>query len=300
MPKKKPAPKVEMERVALFDGGWLLHRAAHAALRNRPNSWVEAAAGFVSSWVFSTAVHLRCSRLAFLSDSDTSFRRKLYPEYKSNRGGTAEESLDSSDVPEVGSVYEAKETILNALQALNVPCWEIPGYEADDLFAAYVKHMPETYHAFLITKDKDMVQLVNERVTCYVPALGKQGEVYTTPENVSAQRMGFTAAQFLDYQTLIGDKIDCVPAILTPAKAKKILQEHRTLRRYFQTKEGLAFWNEHQDRLVLNRKLVKLHDDAFENFPSTQIKQIASANVKQPPAYKEFASFAFSTARRLF
>lgn len=302
-PKKRNPmkDKTELGRVALFDGGWFMHRAAHAAHRNRPNSWLKVAPDFVVSWVFTTAVRLQCKQLAVLFDSDSSFRKKLYPEYKSNRGGSklSKGAGYDGDEPEMG-VYEVKVPLMLRLRELNVPCWEVPGYEADDLFASYAKNMPRTHHAFLVTKDKDMVQLVNSRVTCYIPPVSKQPEVFTTPENVQEQRLGFTATQFLDYQTLVGDSIDCVPSILKPSKAKALLQEHGSLQTFFKTKEGLQFFNQHQEQLLLNRKLVKLHSDAFDNFPSAEIKRVITANVKTSAAYDAFAKFAFSSSRRLF
>jgi 5'-3' exonuclease len=62
----------------------------------------------------------------------------------------------------------------------------------------------------------------------------------------------------VDYQTLIGDKVDSIPHILTDKKARELLTEHGSLKKYFGTKAGKKFWLANQAELVRNRTLVRL------------------------------------------
>ena len=289
--------RTQLPKLVLFDGGWLLHRAAHALAKYRPNSWVKEAPLLFSGWVFSTALRLKAKNVVVLFDSDTSFRKKIYADYKSNRGGGEGDSFIDGQSP-----YDAKLGILNMLQAHNVPCCEVPGYEADDLFATFTNLGRNEYFFYVVTKDKDMVQLVSDTVHCYLPPLPpKNVEVFTTPENVREQRLGFTAKQFLDYQTLIGDAIDTVPGVCKPGKARRILQEHGSLFTFFKTREGREFWNEHQESLVRNRSLVKLAKNALSKLPRTEVRPITSSllHMKSPRAYGDFARFAQSKTNRL-
>lgn len=287
-----------LPKLALFDGGWLMHRAAFAIAKHRPNSWVREAPGLFANWVFTSALRLKAKHVAVLFDSDTSFRKRIYANYKSNRGG------GEGDTEEVEhSPYEAKAGIIAMLDAHNVPYHEEPGYEADDLFAAFVSLAKGEYHCYLVTKDKDMVQLVSDTVHCYLPPLPpKNVEVFTTPDTVQELRLGLTASQFLDYQTLIGDAIDTVPGVIKPGAARKLLREHGSLKHYFRTKEGRAFWDEHQESLTRNRKLVKLASSAITTLPRLEVRPIARLprGIQSPKSYAEYARFAFSNTRSLF
>lgn len=283
-------------RVALFDGGWLLHRSAHALAKRRPNSWVNDCAGLFTGWVFETAVRLKCRNIAVLFDSDSSFRKSIYPDYKIDRGGG-----EGSAYADGHSPYDAKPGIMRMLRVHNVPFWEVDSFEADDLFSSYVNLMPDEYKAFLIAKDKDMLQLIRSNVSVYIPPFQHKDEVFITENTIGDQRYGLSPKQFLDYQTLIGDKIDSIPSIIKPAKALKLLQEHSSLRAYFQTDEGLDFWNNHQHALTRNRKLVRLSTDAFSKLPNTEVSQLTGAlAIKSPKAYSDFSRFAFSRNKSLF
>ena len=83
--------------------------------------------------------------------------QRLYPEYKAHRPPAPEDL-----VPQFPLVREAT-------KAFGVPCIELPGYEADDLIAAYACHVRERGEVVIVSSDKDLMQLVGERVSMFDP-----------------------------------------------------------------------------------------------------------------------------------
>ena len=84
------------------------------------------------------------------------FRCELYPEYKANRPATPEDIIAS--VP----------YLRRLLQAMRIPVYEIPGYEADDVIGTLAhKASAEGYEVYMVTPDKDYGQLVGERRHLY-------------------------------------------------------------------------------------------------------------------------------------
>ena len=100
----------------------------------------------------------------------------------------------------------------------------------------------------------------------YVPPMNKKEAVLVDSKKVQ-KIWGVEPKQMVDLQTLIGDSIDSIPHVLTENKARKLLAQHGSLKKYFATKEGLQFWNENQAELVRNRSLVRLAKDCVNDLP---------------------------------
>ena len=95
------------------------------------------------------------THLAVVFDhSEETFRNKLYDKYKAHRPPPPEDL-----VPQFPLVREAT-------RAFGVPCLELPGYEADDIIAAYACKVRDLGgEVVIVSSDKDLMQLVGERVS---------------------------------------------------------------------------------------------------------------------------------------
>ncbi len=95
------------------------------------------------------------THLAVIFDhSEKTFRNELYAEYKAHRPPPPEDL-----VPQFPLVREAT-------RAFGVPCLELPGYEADDLIAAYACKVRDAGgEVVIVSSDKDLMQLVGDRVS---------------------------------------------------------------------------------------------------------------------------------------
>ena len=85
-----------------------------------------------------------------------SFRKKLYKEYKANRG----------EMPE--DLEEQVPYLKKMMEVLNIPYWEKEGYEADDLIASLISYLKKKADKiYIISGDKDFAQIVGKNVYLY-------------------------------------------------------------------------------------------------------------------------------------
>lgn len=135
--------------------------------------------------------------VAICCDVGSSFRRQIDPLYKAQR--RQKEPV----------LFHQIERAADILRGDGFPVWAVPGFEADDLIATATERAimsgPDVT-VTIISADKDLLQLVGERVCLHRITDGKT----YGPAEVQA-RFGVTPAQIRDYLTLVGDKSDNIP-----------------------------------------------------------------------------------------
>lgn len=151
---------------------------------------------------------------------EPTFRHIEYVEYKANREAQPED------------ITIAVPYIKRLIQAMNLPCVEMPGYEADDVIGTLAHKAPkEEFEVFMYTPDKDYGQLVDEHIFLYKPAfLGNGIEIQGIPEILD--RWGIKRIdQVVDVLGLMGDKVDNIPGIpgVGEKTAVKLLEQYDTL-----------------------------------------------------------------------
>lgn len=119
------------------------------------------------------------------------FRSVLYPEYKAQRKSPPPDFL--AQVP----------AMINLLHAREITIIEVPGYEADDIIGTLAATTPPT--VFIVSGDKDMLQLIRPGVYVLNPAKGVFDNARVKAE------IGVTPAQIVDLLALRGDTADNVP-----------------------------------------------------------------------------------------
>jgi len=161
----------------------------------RPVNAVYGFVGFLLRYLAEEApTHLA---LAFDESLTTSFRNELYPDYKAQRElPPAELERQFVDCRRAG-------------EALGLACFADDRYEADDLVGTLcARFVGEGHHVVVTTVDKDLAQLVGERVQLYDFAAGER----YGPEEVVA-KWGVRPEQVADYLGLMGDKVDNIPGV---------------------------------------------------------------------------------------
>src|SRR5215510_10781120 len=132
---------------------------------------------------------------------ERTFRHEQYVEYKANRRETPTDFRNQLSL------------IFEVLDALGVPRLSVPGYEADDIIATLTTQAEqEGFDVLIVTGDRDVLQLVDERTTALMTRRGISEMTRFTPEEVTA-RYGLTPAQYPDYAALRGDPSDNLPSI---------------------------------------------------------------------------------------
>jgi DNA polymerase-1 len=125
-----------------------------------------------------------------------SFRDEIYPEYKANRDAQPEDL--SAQFPVARELVEAH----------GIPVLEVAGFEADDVIATLVRNAPRQVEVAIVSTDKDLMQLVDERVSLLDTMKGTR----IGPAEVEA-RFGVTPERLLDARALAGDASDNIPGV---------------------------------------------------------------------------------------
>ena len=192
-------------RLYLIDGSGFIFRAFHALpplTRKSDGTPVGAVAGFCNM-LWKLLVDMKASdeaptHFAVIFDhSEDTFRNKLYDQYKAHRPPAPEDL-----VPQFPLVREAT-------KAFGVPCIELPGYEADDLIAAYACKVRDAGgEVVIVSSDKDLMQLVGPNVSMLDTM--KTPNLVIRAEQVF-DKFGVTPDKVVDVQALCGDSVDNVP-----------------------------------------------------------------------------------------
>jgi DNA polymerase-1 len=201
----------------LVDGSSYLYRAYHAlpALSTSGGQPTGAVYG-VTGMLRKLLAEYRPVYGAVVFDAPgRTFREDLFAEYKANRPAMPED---------LASQIEATHAIV---RALGLPLLLVPGVEADDVIGTLARRAEaDGFRVLISTGDKDLAQLVTERVT-----------LVNTMDNSRLDRAGVEAKfgvppeRIVDWLALVGDAVDNVPGVpkVGPKTAARWLAEHGSL-----------------------------------------------------------------------
>ena len=205
----------------LVDGSSFLYRAFHAMpdLRNRHGEPTGAIYGVLNM--------LRKLRNDYPADYSAcvfdakgkTFRDDWYPEYKAHRP-----SMPDDLVQQIEPLH----------QAIAASGWNIlmlDGVEADDVIGTLAQQAQDGIRCVIATGDKDLAQLVNERVTLINTMSNETLDI----AGVNS-KFGVPPERIVDYLTLVGDTVDNVPGVekVGPKTAVKWLTQYGTLDKLMQ------------------------------------------------------------------
>jgi len=117
------------------------------------------------------------------------------------------------------------------VQGLGIPVFFQPGYEADDMIGSLaLQAAAQDFQVRIVTGDRDLFQLVNEKIQVLLPGKNPGEFREYTPEKV-CEDYGYTPEQVIDYKALAGDTSDNIPGVrgIGEKSALKLLQKHGTL-----------------------------------------------------------------------
>jgi len=227
-------------RIAIIDGNYLTYRSYYAYMHWYEPESMCAVYGFKKA-VETVKKKLHLEKIIVTFDCPgESHREKLDKNYKSNRPEMPEE------------IQKQIVIIKNMLVDMNIPQYEKAGVEADDIIGILCNRLKDKYeHIYIVTKDKDMCQLINDKVSIFMPQ--KKKWKICNKEYV-IERYGIRPDQFRDYLAIVGDLSDNIPKAIPkvgPKTAAKLLNKYGRL-------EDLPMYNQFKERLDLNKKLVTI------------------------------------------
>jgi DNA polymerase-1 len=154
--------------------------------------------------------------VAFDSQEPT-FRHERYAAYKAQRPPMPDDLV--AQLP----------WIKQYVQALNIACLEYPGFEADDVIATLACRAAEAgVNTLIATADKDLCQLVNERIA--ILSVSLRGSNVVDSQGV-VRKFGVRPGQIVDYLVLVGDSADNLPGVqgIGPKTAEALLTSYGSL-----------------------------------------------------------------------
>jgi DNA polymerase-1 len=210
------------KKLYLLDSNALAYRAYYAMIKNplttSSGQPVGAVYGFVL-YLLKLIKDYKCPYIAAVFDSrKPSFRKDLYDQYKAHRQPMPDDL--ASQMP----------LIHRCVESLGIPLIIRDGLEADDVLATLTrKAEAEGFYVYIVTKDKDLMQLVGEKVKMLVPKDGGSLEEFG-PQDV-LNKMGVGPEGIRDLLSLMGDASDNVPGVdgVGPKTALKVLEKAGTV-----------------------------------------------------------------------
>ncbi|MBP3686245.1 MAG: hypothetical protein J6J21_04360 [Clostridia bacterium] len=189
------------ETLLVFDGNSIINRAFYAVrpLTTKNGLHTNALFGFLNI-IKKHVDHIRPTHCAVAFDVHApTFRHKSYDGYKAKRRGMPEELFEQMP-------YAHRLAELFGLTVL-----EYEGYEADDVLGA-TSRLAENVGmpAFLVTGDRDALQLVSDTTTVLLCTTGKDLEM--TPSAIE-EKYGLTPSQLIDLKSIMGDTSDNIPGV---------------------------------------------------------------------------------------
>lgn len=210
-----------MSRLLLIDGNAILHRAYHAypEFTDKEGNPTNAIYGFFAM-LLKLLDDVKPEYLAICFDRGApTFRMNMYAGYHENRPQMKDDL--ASQVPRLHE----------AIDKVGIPHFGIDGYEADDLLGTLsVLATKEGLETIIVTGDRDLLQLVNEKVKILMPLVGITKTMLFDEDRVE-EKYGVRPDQFIDYKALVGDQSDNYPGVtgIGPKTAAHLLQKFGTL-----------------------------------------------------------------------
>ncbi|HZJ25130.1 MAG TPA: DNA polymerase I [Anaerolineales bacterium] len=205
--------------------------------------------------------------LAVAFDVGKTFRDKLFPAYK----GTREKMPDDLS-PQIGRIRQL-------VDVLNIPRLEMEGYEADDVLGSIARiATAQGLGVKIITGDRDLLQLVNERTTVY---LAGDDQNYITDEDV-IKKLGVRPNQVVDYKAIVGDKSDNIPGVAGVGEktAVALLEKFQTLDNIYTQIDQVE--NRWRPKLEQNKEMAYLSRDLAQIKTDLQVKlDLDHANARE-------------------
>ena len=253
---------MQAQRLFIVDAMALAFRSFYAFSMGRP---LTTSAGKPVSAVFGSALFMhkliteqKPDYLVVASDSrEPTFRHALYPEYKANRNEMPPEL--AAQLPH----------FFQLMEAYGCPVLRTPGLEADDLIGTVAKRFAgSNLKVFIVSGDKDFMQLINDDVFVYTP---RKGDDATIVDRAGVHaKFGCSPEQVIDCLALIGDSSDNIPGVhgIGPKGAAKLIEAYGSLSGIYANIDAVANkklrdgLREGQATAFLSQQLVTIKTDA--------------------------------------
>ncbi len=273
-------------RLFLIDGSALAYRSHFAfsanPLTNRKGMQTSAVYGFTTA-LLRLIDKEKPDLLAVVFDGpERTFRHERYPDYKATREKMPDEMADQ--LPYIRKIVEA----------MKIPYLVEPGYEADDIIGTLaVQADKKKMEAFLVTGDKDFMQLLSPRVKMYATKKGGEAEII----GIEAPELKWNVPvnHVVDLLALMGDSSDNVPGVhgVGEKTAAKLIHQFGTIENLYKHLPDVTplrlreMLTNHKEEAFLSKELVTIHTELPLPLSPEELKQGAPDYVRLQELYSE-------------
>ncbi len=192
-------------KLMVLDGNSLINRAYYGIrpLTTRDGLYTHAVYGFLTTLLRLTEEEKPEALCVAFDVHAPTFRHKADEAYKATRHAMPEELAQQMPV------------LKEVLDAMNIPRYELPGWEADDLLGTFSRKSEAAgWDCVLVTGDKDSLQLITDhtKVKLVSTRMGQTTTRDMTPETFM-EEYGFAPIHMIDLKALMGDTSDNIPGV---------------------------------------------------------------------------------------
>src|SRR5579871_3594958 len=290
MPKTLGGNGSSTPRLFLIDTYGFIFRAYHARARSgAPPMRTTSGLATEAVYIFHNMVRkLRAAyhpdHIAAIFESGKTFREETFASYKANR----------TEMPP--DLAEQIPQIRRLLDAMRIPILAYPGFEADDVIGALAARARDQFDVVIVSSDKDMLQLVNDRVHMYNPV---KEDVWYDPATTE-EFMGVKPEQVADLLALKGDSVDNIPGApgIGDKGARDLIVRFGSVENAIkhaaevERKTYRESLQNNQEVILLSKKLATIHTDVPIELPLEAMKVQEPDTVALRELYKtlEFSS----------
>ena len=243
--------------VFLIDGFSLLYRAYYGYPPNLTTPGgipINAVYGFITLMLNAIEQFQPTYFGICLDRKEPTYRHTIFPDYKANRSAPDEEFL--VQIPEFKKI----------ISAFDIPMFELPGYESDDLLGALAKQFSsQKLLTYIMSGDLDLLQLVNDYTHIVTNKKGVSNYVIYNYEQVF-ERFELVPDQIIDFKALKGDASDNIPGVkgVGDKTATKLLLDYASLEGIYEninqisSKSVIKKLTENKEMAFLSKKLVTI------------------------------------------
>ncbi|CEO32059.1 DNA polymerase I [Paraclostridium sordellii] len=244
--------------LVIIDGNSIINRAFYALpdLTNKQGLHTNAIYGF-TTMLFKIIENYKPTHISVAFDKKApTFRHLEYKEYKAGRKKMPDE------------LREQIEPLKNVLDAFKINRLELAGYEADDIIGTVsLKAEKEGYKVFIVTGDKDAIQLASKTTTTLITKKGV-GEVDEFDFDEVMKKYEMTPNQFIDLKGLMGDKSDNIPGVpgIGEVTGIKLIKEFGSIENIIENVDSIKGSSrkkieEHKDLAIMSKRLATIIRD---------------------------------------
>ena len=286
--------KTLRKRLFIIDGYALLFRAHFALIRNPLITTyglnTSALYGFVNNLLKLMRDENPDYFVCAFDSKGKTFRHKMYEDYKANRPEMPKEL--QLQLPHLWEI----------LDAMNIPVLKKDGFEADDIIGTIaVNAQNDGLDTYIVSGDKDFMQLINENIFLYAPGTKKAPYPIIYDSEKVFKKWGVPPNKIIDLLGLMGDSSDNVPGVpgVGEKTAVKLIKEYGSLKGALENADKVSNKRartgllDGHDKALLSRDLVTIMLNVDINYVIQDFKKQSVNNKSCLLKFKELEFQAF-------